>query len=224
MFQLTDQRAKLTNVNPRAELNGTDHKLAADLQIEVKVSNNFLKEFDSGLKDAFYMRSEGEQLEFDVIADVDHRTKLRFPLMGGPIKWTKDLTGYVVLISYGLGGSSDISMGDCKIDKFSFLLQEGGTVVASWRILAHPESADLGKLCELIQQEITLSLTPPKEEDLQQKLPESEERSEARDQLNKLFQPGDGPPDPNDDDGPRDDEPDTAGGETQASTDPMVME
>ena len=50
MFSLHNQAAKLMSVNPRAEINGTDHVMAADLKLEIKVSNDLLSEFDPSLK------------------------------------------------------------------------------------------------------------------------------------------------------------------------------
>lgn len=39
--------------------------------------------------------------------------------------------------------------------------QNGGSVVICFRIIAHPESEDVGKLCEFIQRDIDLDLLPP---------------------------------------------------------------
>jgi hypothetical protein len=46
MFSLENQNAKLTSVNPRAEIHGQDRKMAVDLKFEVKVSNDVLSFFD----------------------------------------------------------------------------------------------------------------------------------------------------------------------------------
>ena len=40
----------LTSVNPRAEIHGTDHVMAADLKFEIKVGNDVPSEFDPSLK------------------------------------------------------------------------------------------------------------------------------------------------------------------------------
>ena len=54
MFSLANQSAKLTSVNPRAEIHGTDHVMAADLKFEIKVGNDVLSEFDPSLKSSLY--------------------------------------------------------------------------------------------------------------------------------------------------------------------------
>ena len=67
MFSLRNQAAKLTNVNPRAELHGQDKKLAVDLKFEIKVSNDVLSEFDASLKGSLYKKADDGQ--GDLIAD-----------------------------------------------------------------------------------------------------------------------------------------------------------
>ena len=59
MFSLANQAAKLTSVNPRAEIHGTDHVMAADLKFEIKVGNDVLSEFDPSLKSSLYKKADG---------------------------------------------------------------------------------------------------------------------------------------------------------------------
>lgn len=158
MFSLTAANAKLENVNPRAELHGEDHALAADLKISVTLSNDILSEFDSALKAALFWKGESGQGE--LIEEPGHLPCLRFPEMG-PIRWSKELTGYTMTVHVGVFAASNIILGDCSIDKFVFEPQEGGSVVVSFRIQAHPDSMTLGSLCERIQQDVEMSLTPP---------------------------------------------------------------
>lgn len=159
MFSLQRQNAKLTNVNPRAELHGEDKHLAADIKFEIKVSNDVLSEFDPSLKAAFYRAAE--MGEGDMFSDQPgYMPKLKFPLMG-PVKWGKDLSGYQVVVHYGVSGAHDITLPDCTVDNFKFDCQEGGTVVMGFRVIAHPQEVDLGRLCGMIQQEVDLSLVEP---------------------------------------------------------------
>lgn len=64
-------------------------------------------------------------------------------------------------MDYGLGGPSDIVLGEVKVDKFKFICQEGGTVAVIFRVICHPETADVGRLCEFIQREVEITVTPP---------------------------------------------------------------
>lgn len=164
MFSLANQAAKLVNVNPRAELHGQDKKLAVDLKFEIKVSNDVLSEFDPSLKNSLYKKADTQG---DLIDDPGHLPALKFPMMG-KVKWGKDFAGYETIIHYGVTGTQDIRMAECEVDNFSFDCQDGGTVVVAFRVIAHPESTDLGRLCEMIQQEVEMSLIEPAVETVQQ--------------------------------------------------------
>lgn len=158
MFSLANQAAKLTSVNPRAEIHGTDHVMAADLKFEIKVGNDVLSEFDPSLKSSLYKKADGPQGE--LITDAGHLPSLKFPIMG-PVKWGKEFSGYETVIHYGVSGAQDIHLIDCEVDNFSFDCQDGGTVAVSFRVIAHPEPTELGRLCEMIQQEVEMSLIEP---------------------------------------------------------------
>lgn len=158
MFSLANQAAKLTSVNPRAEIHGTDHVMAADLKFEIKVGNDVLSEFDPSLKSSLYKKADGPQGE--LITDAGHLPALKFPLMG-PVKWGKEFSGYETVIHYGVSGAQDIHLIDCEVDNFRFDCQDGGTVAVSFRVIAHPEPNEIGRLCEMIQQEVEMSLIEP---------------------------------------------------------------
>lgn len=161
MFSLLNQAAKLVNLNPRSEIHGPDKKLAADLKIEIKVSNDVLSEFHPSLKASLYQKADEAQGE--LIDEPGHLPALKYPLMG-PISWGKEMAGYRAMIHLGITGQSDIELIDCEVDHFKFAPQDGGTVIVSFRIIAHPEGSQTGKLCEYIQQDISLSLIPPAEQ------------------------------------------------------------
>lgn len=164
MLTLTQQRAKLINVNPRSEIHGEDKKLAVDLSIEVKTSNDILSQFDPKLKATFYRPAEdGEDAQGDLLADqapAGHMPKLVFPNLGR-LKWAYNGGGYITTVHCGFSGDMDIRMIETDLDKFNFDCQDGGTVAMTFRVVAHPQPEELGRLCELIQQEITLTLEPP---------------------------------------------------------------
>lgn len=161
MFSLANKTAKLTSVNPRAEIHGSDHVMAADLKFEIKVGNDVLSEFDPSLKSSLYKKADGPQGE--LIQEVGHLPSLKFPLMG-PVKWGKEFSGYEVVVHYGVSGKGDIRLMTCEVDQFRFDCQDGGTVVIGFRVIAHPEPVELGRLCEMIQQEVELSMIEPSEE------------------------------------------------------------
>lgn len=157
MFEL-DTQVKLANVNPRAELHGDDPKPAFDLKIEATVPSEALIAFHPELRQMFYKKDENPDLVDQI--NPEALTVLRFPKMGA-IKWDWEATGYSATVGYGIGGASDIELHDVKIDHFKIEPMNGGSVLVTFRIIAHPETDDIGKLCEFIQRDIDLTLTAP---------------------------------------------------------------
>lgn len=165
MLSLQEQTAKIVNVNPRAEIHGDDYKVACDLHFEIKVSNDILSEFDPALKSALYRAPDENDSQGDLLADQPgYLPKLKFPLLG-KLTWGWQGAGYQTTVHYGVSGKADIRMIQTEIDKFKFDCQDGGTVVVGFRVVAHPEPEELGRLCEMIQQEVTISLDPPSPEE-----------------------------------------------------------
>lgn len=168
MFSIENQAAKLTSVNPRAEIHGADHVMAADLKFEIKVSNDVLSEFDPALKASLYRKAHpGEEVQPSLQLEPGALPKIKFPLMG-PVKWGSELSGYEVIVHYGISGKDDIRLLACEVDQFRFDCLDGGTVVVSFRVIAHPAPGELGRLCEMIQQEVDISLIEPTEVEQEQ--------------------------------------------------------
>lgn len=159
MFSLNEQRAKLSNVNLRAELHGEDPKVAVDLKIEIKVSNDVLSEFDSDLKASLY-KKDSDAAQGQLIDEPGHLPALKFPQMA-PIKWGWSGAGYETVINYGISGKDDVVLLATDVDTFRFECCDGGTVGVSFRIVAHPTPDEIGRLSGLVQREITLTLIPP---------------------------------------------------------------
>lgn len=158
MFSVANQAAKLMSVNPRAEIHGTDHVMVANLKFVIKVGNDVLSEFDPSLKSSLYKKADGHHGE--LINDAGHLPSLKFHLMG-PVKWGSKFSGYETVIHYGVSGAQDIHLIDCAVDNFSFDCYDGGTVIVSFRVIAHPEPNELGRLCEMIKREVYITVCRP---------------------------------------------------------------
>lgn len=163
MFEL-NQPVKLANVNPRAEMHGDDPKPAFDLKIEATCPSSTLIHFHPELRQHLFKKDENPDL-VDQVTEGDGLTLLRYPKMGA-IKWDWEGAGYTATVDYGLGGDSNIVLHDCKVDHFKIEAQNGGSVVITFRIIAHPETEDVGKLCEFMQRDIGLDLLPPAPQNL----------------------------------------------------------
>jgi len=165
MFELKDHTVKLASVNPRAEIHGEERKPAFDLKLEVACTSDVLIYFHPELRTTLYKKADSPDLVEQ--ADAEALTALRYPKLGA-LKWDWEGLGYTLVVAYGVRGKSDISLGDCKVDNIRIEPQNGGTVNLSLRVIAHPESKDVGKLCEMIQQNIEISLTPPEATSVQE--------------------------------------------------------
>lgn len=187
MLDLTTQAVKLASVNARAELHGEDSRPAFDLKIEATLPNDALIPFDPILRSTLFKADENPDLVDQI--NPGQLTVLRFPKMGA-IKWDWEGVGYQATVGYGIGGPSDIQLGEVKIDHFKFEPMNGGSVLITFRIIAHPETADVGKLCEFIQQSIDLTLTPPEPQSVQElfgeQKPASAKKSKKQQKENDL--------------------------------------
>lgn len=167
MFKLNQQRAKLSSVNPRAELHGEETNLACDLKFSFTTSNTKLDEFDKNLRPALFdLPHEGYEEDLadqGTERDEDYRPVIRFPDLG-KINWGYKGAGYRLTIHQGYSGNEDVNLIDCQIDKFKFDAEAGGSVEIEFRVIAHPNSEEVGEICELLQQEVDISLEPPSAE------------------------------------------------------------
>lgn len=157
MFELHQKQVKLSSVNPRAEIHGEKKKPACDLKFEYSAPNEVLYGFNVGLLSALY---ELPSDQADLIEPA-RLSQIRFPKMGA-FRWDLTGKGYALEIDYGMGGPlSNIILGGVDIDGFKLVPQNGGTVIVVFRAIVHPDEIAFGKLCSLVMQEITVTLTAP---------------------------------------------------------------
>jgi hypothetical protein len=175
MFQLEKHLVKVASFNPRAEKHGDDNKLAADIKFEAKVSNAMLDEFDKDLRKALY-RKAGKGEQQDLIEGADGLVAVKFPRIGA-LRWEEEFPGYEIELDGGLGLNEPLILVDVTLRKFSFAALEGGSVSITFSAICHPEPAEAGQLCALIQEDVELTLTPPsaqaQTDPKQQQLPEA---------------------------------------------------
>lgn len=112
-----DQMTKVTiqNVNVRSELHGDEHVPAADLSIKMSTSNLVLSEFDGALRGMLYQKPKGEaaQAQLEGVEPVTDMPMLRCTTLEQPLKLKSEYAGYTLTIDRGLGGGSNIVVGDC---------------------------------------------------------------------------------------------------------------
>lgn len=161
MLQFKNQTMRLTSLNVRRELAGADPadgRTASNLTLVVKGGNDLLDKLSPHLRGSFYE------------ADVDKQgvlvpaalTKLLHPLLDTK-KLAYDLkcAGYTVAIDHGGNPESVITLNECDVNNFRLRLEEGGTVGITMRVQFHPNPGQLDPLADKLQQELTVTMTPP---------------------------------------------------------------
>jgi hypothetical protein len=162
MFRLVERNVTLSNFNPRVENSGDDKKPAADLKIELSIPNRELVLFHPDLCGSLYCfdpQRGGDLVDAaNKDSDPSYAPHIRFPKLGA-LAWDHEIIGARVSIDYGVSG--DITLGDCKVNKFVLEPQDGGSVHACFRVQAHPDGEAAGRLYDLQGCEITITIEPP---------------------------------------------------------------
>lgn len=169
MMEFTRQTMRLTGLNVRRELAGknpADGRTASDLKLVVKGGNDLLDKLSPHLRGSFYQ------------ADVDKQgvllphalTKLTHPLLDtAGLAYDLKCAGYLVAIDHAGNEESAIVLDGCAINEFRLNLEEGGTVAITMRVQFHPNPGQLDPLADKLQQEVVVTMTPPKVEPKKEK-------------------------------------------------------
>jgi len=78
-----------------------------------------------------------------------------------PLKWDEDFPGYDMHIVTGLALDEVLKLHDVELSGFVFEALDGGSVAITFRASFHPDGRTSGKLCQLVQETIEISLIPP---------------------------------------------------------------
>lgn len=165
-FQLSKAKAKLTAFNPRGEFHGEERMPAADLILQTDISNNELAMFHPTLKSSLYHFDD--QIGGDLVdaaqkdGDPNYAPHLRFAHLAVPIKWDDAVIGAKVTVHHGVHSKSDIVIDTCRVDGFKIEPKQGGTVTITFKVSGHPDEKAAGKLCTMVQQDLEITLDPPK--------------------------------------------------------------
>lgn len=168
----TPTAVKLGHVNLRAEKHGEQSAPAIDVKFVRQAANDALAMLHPGLKDALYFRDEQTEAQGQIDGVPEIAPNLRFPKLGS-LAWDLEMTGCSVVVDYGLGEGSNISLSDCKVNNFRIEMSEGGTTDITFRVqTSNFPSGALDKLAGKLGQETQITLWAPivKPEPVQQEL------------------------------------------------------
>lgn len=143
-----------------------DENPGAKLSFEASLGNDVLAYFDGHLKSFLFTKKAGaglsDQAVLDgvpVVSDMPNLTLIGARV--GSLHWEDELTGYELVIDHGMGGKSNLEVGDCIVGNFRMKPKNGGTVEVKFDV----ESADVseaafGKLAKMKSREIDVTLMP----------------------------------------------------------------
>lgn len=158
---LTKHQALIASVTPIAEKHGEDTVLAASIKFQFTAAKSVLDQLGlKRLREALFRKPGAGEQQSLPIAGEDGNTALAFPSLKA-FAIDEDFPGYVALIDSGLGVAPSLKLSEATVKKITLDPLEGGSVDVSFSLVCHPDSATLGKLCELLQNTVDLTLTPP---------------------------------------------------------------
>jgi hypothetical protein len=157
----TPTAVTLRHCNLREEKHGEDSAPAIDLKFTRQASNEILDLFHPKLRESLYWRDGDTEAQADVPGVAKVLPNKLFNAMQ-PIAWDLELTGCTVVIDYGLGDGSNITLADCKVNAFRIDPKEGGTVDVTFRVQTSnfPDGA-LDKLAHKLGQETQITISAP---------------------------------------------------------------
>ena len=160
MFSLDKQQTSINSFTPRMEKHGNENVLAGTLKCETTMHNSVLDLFDKGFKKLLYRKpAPGEQTELP-LGDSDGLTARKLPQLK-PLSWDEDFPGYKIEIVSGLALDEVIRLDDVEVSGFVFEALDGGSCKVKFTANFNQDGRTSGKLCQLIQETVELSLMPP---------------------------------------------------------------
>lgn len=158
MLNLTDHSAKLASLNPRAEKHGDDNVPACDLKFETNVGKAEAEALFPGIARMLFRKpAVGEQQ--NLLGD-DNLTQLKYSNLA-PLKFDIDLPGYSLAIARGMGLAPALQLSG-ELKRFAVQGIEGGSFGLTFSVTCKPEPDQVGELYTMQQEDVWLTLTPPK--------------------------------------------------------------
>lgn len=159
-FSLTNKQTKINSFTPRMEKHGDGNVLAGTMKCETTMHSGILGLFDKGLRKLLYRKpAPGEQSELP-LGDSDGLTARKLPCLA-PLKWDEDFPGYKLEIDSGLALDETLKLSDVELHDFQFEALDGGSCKVKFALNFNQDGCTSGKLCQLIQDTVEMSLIPP---------------------------------------------------------------
>lgn len=159
MFELSAQEVKCSSASTNQENKGRspDKRLGMSLSFEFFGPNTLLDKIHPELRLFIYKAAaDGRQVDM-----TNHTPDMRFDKFPA-LPWPYVGSGYSLTIHADLDCSAELTLEDCKVDKFVLTAQDKGIVGYKFRVYCHPENdADIGRLAKIDKLKVKITLTPP---------------------------------------------------------------
>lgn len=167
--QIEKAMAKITSVTPIMEKHGKKKKRPAhSIIFEFAMSNTVLDRMVEGLRESFYRKPKSAsvnpksgQTEIDTSSVSDGISQLRFPWWQQWIDVPGELTGWVLTLHTGNTERSHIVLDEAKVSSFQVLPKDLAIVLVKCKAIVHPTAHEKGKIDELLQTDVPVSIQPP---------------------------------------------------------------
>jgi hypothetical protein len=158
---LEKHQALIASVTPIAEKHGDETVLAASIKFHFTAGKAVLDQLGlKNLRVALYRKPGSGQQQSLPMEGEDGHTALAFPSLKA-FSIDEDFPGYVAVIGSGLDIGEPLKVSEATVKKIALDPMEGGSVAVSFSLVCHPDARTLGELCELLQDTVDLTLTPP---------------------------------------------------------------
>lgn len=158
-FEFVDYtEMKLLNVSFRIEKHGDNDVLGASFKLQLTGPNTMLDKPFPGLRKAIYTAVEGQE----VLPGMEESTpKLRSKLVS-LYTLNQKYEGWTVSIDYGIDSDDPIVMSEVKLDNFTILAMEGGTIQLTMRAGTNDiDPEESGQLLSKMKQNILVKIKAP---------------------------------------------------------------
>ena len=159
-FELTRQNCLLANFNPRRELHGDNPEPAADVTLSTNLPSAELAQFHPTLRNFLY-HFDSSKADLADQASEDDAPHLRIPELKYPLGFEGEVIGAKVTIHYGTTDKSAIVLTGCNLSNFKIDPKDGGTITVGFRVQAHPDEKQAGKIYTMQGLQVEVSVEPP---------------------------------------------------------------
>ena len=159
-IEFAEQSAKLVESKQDIKVAGVENPMpTAEVEVEINMPSELLAMFSPTLRSLLFHKNGAVQ--HDLANQTHDAPDLRFPKLHYPLVWEERMEGATFTIHRGLGGQSDLVLGEAAIKNFKLTPMEGGTCVCWFTVRSKPDSAAaFGAIAMMLKTEVSISLEP----------------------------------------------------------------